>query len=455
MVTYEYLKAAHAGIVDDMTLEMKASNLDSSDNLSKLSACVKCGFCLPTCPTYLLWGNEMDSPRGRIQLMRAVEEGRAPIGDTVIRHLDRCVGCMACVTACPSGVDYTQLLESFREQIGQSPQRGVTDRIWRRLLFAVLPYPRRLRLMKVPLVGYRGIWSLVESLSLLQRFPRWFTALADLGCSINPDGFTGSWPKQIPAVGVSRAKTGLLTGCVQRVFFDPVNRATVRTLTAEGCEVVIPSQQGCCGALSWHAGLNDQARRLAKSVIESFERSNVDHVVTNVAGCGSVMKTYRQLFEGDEKWATRAEAFSRKVKDISEVISDLTPTRARRHPLDIRVAYHDPCHLLHGQALRDQPRSLLASIPNLNILPIPEDNVCCGSGGAYNLLQPVAAADLGDRKIEQIRTVNADIVATSNAGCLLQIQAAGRRATHEPPVLHPIQLLDASIRGLSVNELLY
>ncbi len=455
MVNYEQLKSAHPGIVDDMTLEMKASNLDSAHNLSKLSACVKCGFCLPTCPTYLLWGNEMDSPRGRIQLMRAVEEGRAPIGDTVIRHLDRCVGCMACVTACPSGVDYTQLLESFREQIAQSPERSVADRLWRRLLFAVLPYPRRLRLMKVPLASYRGIWSLLERLSVLQRFPRWSTALADLGCSISLDGFTGSWPKRIPAVGVSRAKTGLLTGCVQRVFFDPVNRATVRTLTAEGCEVVIPSQQGCCGALSWHAGLSDQARRLAKSVIESFERSNVDHVVTNVAGCGSVMKTYGQLFEGDGKWATRAQAFSRKVKDISEVMSDLTPTRARRHPLDLRVAYHDPCHLLHGQTLRDQPRLLLASIPNLNILPIPEGSVCCGSGGAYNLLQPVAAAALGDRKIEQLRTVNADIVATSNAGCLLQIQAAGRRATHDLPVLHPIQLLDAAIRGLSVNELLH
>ena len=415
--------------------------------------CVHCGFCLPTCPTYLLWGEEMDSPRGRIYLMKAGLEGRAEMSPTYVGHFDACLGCMACVTACPSGVQYGPLIERTRGQIERRHERSPGDRLFRAALFALLPYPGRLRLALAPLVVFGWLKPALTRTGLLDRLPSRLRALLTLAPEVSAKMLFTSVPERTAAVGERRLKAGLLTGCVQRLAFAHVNRATVNVLSAEGCDVHAPGAQGCCGALPLHAGRLEEARDFAKRCIELFERAGVDRIVVNAAGCGSAMKEYGELLAGDPAWAERAHEFSRRVRDVSEVLIELGEARAPRHPIPARVVYHDACHLAHAQNVRAQPRALLLAIPGLELTSPEESDICCGSAGIYNLVQPEPAAALGERKARHIAALKPDLVATGNPGCTLQIAAASQRAGLNLRIVHPIELIDASIRGIDSRAL--
>jgi len=417
-----------------------------------IDKCVHCGFCLPTCPTYLLWGEEMDSPRGRIYLMKAGVEGRAELTPSFVTHMDNCLGCLACVTACPSGVQYGPLIERTRAQIEQKYPRPAGDRWFRRALMAVIPYPWRMRVAMLPLALAGGLLRRVLGAESTTGSRSGLLARLRSSLSVAPpvtlSGLFSGTPEVTPAKGKERLKVAMLTGCVQRLAFGHVNAATVRVLAAEGCQVMAPPAQGCCGALPLHSGHIDQARALAKRTIEVFERSGADRIVVNAAGCGSAMKDYGELFAGDPAWAERAHTFSAKVRDVSQLLIELGPQRAPRHKLKARVAYHDACHLAHGQGVRAEPRALLQAIPGVQIVSPAESEICCGSAGIYNLVQPGPAADLGDRKARHLAALTPDMIATANPGCTLQIAAAGRRLGHNWPVFHPIELIDASIRGV-------
>jgi glycolate oxidase iron-sulfur subunit len=416
--------------------------------------CVHCGFCLPSCPTYLLWGEEMDSPRGRIYLMKAALDSRVDMTDRFVGHFDACLGCMACVTACPSGVQYGPLIEATRAQIERRYERPASERRFRRLLFAILPRPGRLRAAALAAAAAGPAIRWLEGSDFLNHLPRHVQALVRLAPRASLRSALKTLPALTPASGKTRRRVGLLTGCVQRAFFHEVNAATARVLAAEGCDVVAPVGQGCCGALALHAGYDEMARTLARGLIAAFEKAKVDVIAVNVAGCGSAMKEYGSLLAGDPVWAARARDFAARVRDVSEVLDEVGDRLAPRHPLPARVAYHDACHLAHAQGVRRQPRDMLAAIPGLTILAFPEGEICCGSAGIYNLVQPETAAALGDRKVRHIATAKPDAVVTGNAGCLLQIASSARRHGQDWPVLHPIQLVDASIRKVSFAALL-
>jgi glycolate oxidase iron-sulfur subunit len=405
-----------------------------------MDKCVHCGFCLSTCPSYLLLGQEMDSPRGRIYLMRAGVQDRIGMSDAVVEHFDTCLGCMACETACPSGVRYSPLIEQTRSSIEHHYRRARSDRLFRRLLFLTLPYPARLRFLSLPMGAVRLLrrWP-----RLLAKLPRRIGNLVALAPDARPRGRVD---ERTPATGERRARVGLLTGCVQRVFFGDVNQATARILSAEGCEVLAP-RQGCCGALALHAGREEDARAFARDLIRTFEGRSVDAVVVNAAGCGSTMKEYGQLLQHDPEWAARARAFSDKVRDVSEMMAALQPARAPRRPLGLRVAYHDACHLAHAQGIRREPRQLLESIPGLTLVPLADSEICCGSAGIFNLVEPDMAADLGRRKVSRIAEADPDVVVTSNPGCMLQIAAHARAIGRPVRVLHIVEILDAALNS--------
>ncbi len=416
----------------------------------RISDCVHCGFCLPSCPTYTLWGEEMDSPRGRIYLMKVGKEGSVPMDDTYVQHFDNCLGCMACVTACPSGVQYNELIEAVRPQIERNYTRRWDDRAFRGLIFALFPYPSRLRVAALFGALYERIrgHQLLERHGLLRLLPKRLQAVEALMPPARVRDLAKRTPAFTPAVGTARRRVGLLTGCVQRVFFSDVNEATVRVLTADGCAVVAPRSQRCCGALSEHAGREPEALERARALIDAFEGAVVDNIVVNVAGCGSSMKEYGRLLRDDPQYAERAAAFSAKVRDISELLAELGPVAAR-HPIEARVAYHDACHLGHAQGIREQPRSVLGTIPGLQVTDIPEAEICCGSAGIYNLVKPEAGEELGRRKVANVQQVRPDALATSNPGCLLQIRRyLADDSSAELPMFHPIELVDASIRGV-------
>jgi glycolate oxidase iron-sulfur subunit len=404
-----------------------------------LDDCVHCGFCLPTCPTYELWGEEMDSPRGRIHLMDQHEQG-APLSDSMVQHFDRCLGCMACVTACPSGVQYDRLIEVTRARVEEEKPRTRTERLLREAIFAVFPYPNRLRALRLPLRAYQA--SRISLAPLLNRINPTLAAMERLA---PPRAKHVRLPALVPAHGERRAVVGMLTGCVQREFFPGVNAATARVLAMEGCDVVIPKDQGCCGALSLHSGRAEEAKAFAKRTIASF--ADVDLVVVNAAGCGSAMKDYGPVLADEPEWAERAAEFAAKTRDLTEYLAELGP-RATRHPLEITVAYHDACHLAHAQGIRAQPRALLADIPGLEVREITDPEICCGSAGVYNLLQPEAAGELGDRKAANVSATGADLLVAANPGCSLQIATALRRRGEEIAVAHTAEVLDASIRGI-------
>jgi glycolate oxidase iron-sulfur subunit len=412
--------------------------------------CVRCGFCLPTCPTYVLFGQEMDSPRGRIHLMKLGVEGEV-LDAATVRHFDLCLGCMACVTACPSGVQYDRLIEATRAQVEHAHPRTWTDRLFRGAIFRLFPYPRRLRAVLPFLRLYQRlrVGAVARRTGAFARLPARLRAMESLlPPSVRP---VAPIPARIAAAGARRATVGMLTGCVQRVFFGGVNAATARVLAAEGCAVFVPPGQGCCGALSMHAGREQEAQAFARGLIDTFAAGPepLDAVVVNAAGCGSTMKEYGHLLAGDPAYADRAASFASKVKDATEFLAGL-PTVATRHPVPARAAYHDACHLAHAQRIRAEPRAVLRSVPGLDVLEIREGEICCGSAGIYNLLEPGPAMELGARKAANVVATGADVLITANPGCAMQIAASMRTIGREPRVVHPMEVVDASIRGVSL-----
>jgi len=396
--------------------------------------CVHCGFCLDTCPTYVLWGAEADSPRGRIVLMNDGLTSDAPMSDEMVNHFDRCLGCMACVTACPSGVQYDRLIERVRPQVERNHQRSAGERAVRRLLYETLPHPKRLRALAPFLAAGRRI-------GLESRLPERLSVLA----KVAPRAPTGAAklqvPERTPAVGPQRGRVGLLLGCVQRIFYPHVHRATVQVLAAEGFEVVAPRLPDCCGALEMHGGAEPSAMRRAQETIDAFAGTgNLDYVVINAAGCGSAMKEYGELLD-----TPQAREFSARVRDVSELLGSIEP-RAERGPVPVRVAYHDACHLAHAQGIRAQPRALLLGIPDLELVEVGvEGDVCCGSAGIYNLVQPEAAAALGERKARNLIDTGAQAIAAGNPGCAAQLDMHLRQLGCPLPIHHPVELLSRSL----------
>ncbi len=434
-------------VTDRPTLAPRAFDEHHAPDPELIADCVHCGFCLPTCPTYVLWGEEMDSPRGRIYLMKMASDGEIAMTDEFVTHMDRCLGCMACVTACPSGVQYEKLIETTRQQVERRHERTVGDKAFRDLLFALFPHPGRLRAMLPFLWLYQqsGAKALLRSELARKLIPKRLLGMEAVMPPVGLDAVTARPPAFTPALGKRRGRVGLLAGCVQRVFFDPVNAATIRVLTAEGLDVVIPDQ-GCCGALNFHAGREAGGLDRARQMIDAFETAQVETIVVNAAGCGSTRKEYGYLLRDDPAYAERAKAFSARVRDISEVLADLEPV-ATRHPIPLRVAYHDACHLGHAQNVRRQPREVLRAIPGMEVFDIPEAEICCGSAGIYNLVEPGPAEELGERKARNILDTRPEMIATANPGCLLQINAALARLGETIPTVHPVELVDASIRG--------
>jgi glycolate oxidase iron-sulfur subunit len=410
--------------------------------------CVHCGFCLPTCPTYSIWGEEMDSPRGRVYLMELGLKGE-PMTDTMVQHFDACLGCMACVTACPSGVQYDRLIEATRAQVERRHERPPRERLLRAAIFSLFPYPRRLRMLRGPLRTYQrtGLERALRRSGVLERTPR-LAALESLAPRLGP---RVQLPERILATGQRRAVVAMLLGCVQREFFPDVNAATARVLQAEGCEVVVPRGQGCCGALSVHNGREAEAQRFARDLVDRFDEAGVDYVVVNAAGCGSAMKAYADLLAEDPAYADRARAFAERVRDLSELLVELGPV-APRHPLPLVAAYHDACHLAHAQGVRSQPRRLLADIPGLEVREIADPEICCGSAGVYNVLNPEPARELGDRKAAAVLATGAEVLVTANPGCLMQVASALGRAGGSITLAHTVEVLDASIRGDSLSH---
>jgi len=402
-----------------------------------LRACVHCGICLPQCPTYRVLGEEMDSPRGRVYLMRAAAEGRAELTPGLARHLDLCLGCRACETACPSGVPFGQLLEATRAQLDRKRVRArESAHATLEWALSIFPHPDRLGALLWPLRLYQasGLRALVRASGILAPFKR-LQAMDALLPRVLPGA--SSLPELIPARGRARGRAALLTGCVQRFFFPEINLATARLLSAAGWEVVVPRGQGCCGALHLHAGRLDEFRAMARSLMAALGR-DVDIVVTNAAGCGSALKEYGHWL-GDEE----AERFAGLVKDISEVLVDADlPLGELRET----VTYHDACHLAHGQKVRAQPRELLRRIPGVTLVELTDSDLCCGSAGVYNLLEPEMAAELGRRKLERIRETGARIVAAGNPGCIMQISQQALEAGLALEVMHPVTLLSRALR---------
>jgi glycolate oxidase iron-sulfur subunit len=412
-----------------------------------LDDCVHCGFCLPSCPTYQSWGEEMDSPRGRIHLMKSIAEAKEPLTAAAVGHFDRCLGCMACVPACPSGVKYNLLIEETRATVENTFRRPLADRLFRGMIFALFPYPARLKIAVFFQLLYLrfGLRWLAHKLGVVRLLPRRLRNLEALMPPVTLHQLTERLPDFQPAVGTQRARVALLPGCVQRVYFPAVNEATLRVLAAEGCEVVIPSGIGCCGALSVHAGRDDEARGFARATIAALEAANADTIVVNAAGCGSSMKEWGHLLRDDPAWAARAEAMAAKVKDVTELLAGMPPV-AKRHPIRVRAAYHDACHLAHAQGIRSQPRALLTGIPGLELVELDSDS-CCGSAGVHNLLEPESAREIGLRKVDSVVAVAPELLVSANPGCTLQIQMLLRERGQDIRTAHPIEVLDASIRG--------
>jgi glycolate oxidase iron-sulfur subunit len=399
----------------------------------------------------------MDSPRGRILLMDMAERGERPLTPDMVAHWDACLGCLACLPACPSGVRYDQLLEATRQQVERRFRRPLPQRLWRTAIFSVLPHPVALRISLTGLwIGQAtGLSRRLSQTTLTRRLPAELQAMARLAPPIRlPEVMRGlPAPRRPAARGPARLRVGLLGGCVQRVLEPHVNQATAAVLAAYGAEVRVPPGQGCCGALELHAGRESAALGRARHLIAHFEDSGLDRIAVNAAGCGAMLRTLDRLLAGDPLWAPRAAALAGKIRDITEILDELGPPDTLR-PLPLRAAYHDACHLAHAQGVRDSPRRVLRAIPGLELLEVPAGDICCGSAGTYNLTQADTARDLGRRKAANIQAVGPQCVAAGNPGCLLQIRAAMAETGFSVPAFHPVELIAASLAGTPVDALL-
>lgn len=414
-----------------------------------IDSCVHCGFCLATCPSYRILGKEMDSPRGRIYLMDAINEGKIALNPATVEHFDSCLGCLACVSTCPSGVQYDKLISATRHQVERNYNRSLPDKLVRQLIFSLFPNPDLLRILLFPLLVYQklGISKLLQATGLIKAISPRLAAMESILPEITLKSFQDNLPDIIPAKDEKRYRVGVILGCVQRLFFSGVNEATVRVLTANGCEVVIPKSQGCCAALPEHQGQTEQAKTLARQMIDSFADTNVDFVIINAAGCGHTLKEYGHILADDPEYAEKAKAFAAKVKDSQEFLANVGLT-AKLSPLtdkNLTLVYQDACHLLHGQKISVQPRQLLKQIPGVTLKEPIDAALCCGSAGVYNMLQPEVAEELGKQKAENLINTGADLIASPNPGCSLQISKYLQGKTIS--VMHPMELLDYAIRG--------
>ena len=439
------------GLVNNVASIKSLKGFDNSNppDPKLIDSCVHCGFCLATCPSYRILGKEMDSPRGRIYLMDAINEGEIALNPATVEHFDSCLGCLACVSTCPSGVQYDKLISATRHQVERNYNRSLHDKLVRQLIFSLFPNPDLLRILLFPLLVYQklGISKVLQATGLIKAISPRLAAMESILPEITLKSFQDNLPDIIPAKGEKRYRVGVILGCVQRLFFSGVNEATVRVLTANGCEVVIPKSQGCCAALPEHQGQTEQAKTLARQMIDSFADTNVDFVIINAAGCGHTLKEYGHILADDPEYAEKAKAFAAKVKDSQEFLANVGLT-AKLSPLtdkNLTLVYQDACHLLHSQKISVQPRQLLKQIPGV-ILKEPIDAaLCCGSAGVYNMLQPEVAEELGKQKAENLINTGADLIASPNPGCSLQISKYLQGKTIS--VMHPIELLDYAIRG--------
>ncbi len=424
----------------------RQSAFDAADppEEKKYLECIHCGLCLPSCPTYLEMGNEMDSPRGRIYLIRMADEGKIGITDSFVKHMDACLLCRACETACPSGVQFGSLMEKARGQVERKYKRRLSQKLLRRFILSVFPYPDRVRAMlklgrSSQRLGLRRLvihGGLSKSLQIMEELlPPPDEVPADIPL-----------PRVTPAEGTPKFRVGLLTGCVQQVLYPQVNAATVRVLARNGCVVVIPREQGCCGSLQAHEGGLEPAKAFARKTIDAFEQAKVDYVIANAAGCGSMMKGYADLLKEDPPYAHKAETFGQRVRDALQFLHQIG-ANGRYGPLPLKVTYHDACHLVHGQQIRNEPRALLRSIPGLQLVELKESDFCCGSAGIYNLLEPEYGGRFLERKVDNIVATGAEIVTTANPGCELQIAMGLRKRNITMKVLHPIELLDMAYQA--------
>jgi glycolate oxidase iron-sulfur subunit len=436
--------------------------------------CIHCGFCLPSCASYRVLGSEMDSPRGRIHMLKAIERGELALDATVAGHFDSCLGCLACVSACPSGVRYDELIAATRPRLNAPELRSPWQRSFRSLLFQLLPYPARLRALLQPLRLYAGtpLQTFARRSGLTRLLGPQLEAMERLLPALQPDAFQPSAPVLVPAQGDRRYRVGLVTGCVQRLFDPAVNRAAIELLSANGIEVVIPPEQNCCGAMTHHQGELEQTRALSKDLLSRFEAvigpgraagpEPLDAVLVAASGCGHTLKQLDAILAEEPDWASRGSAFAGQVADIQEFLhrvglsssfvdrlqplhhGDGTPASADR---PLRLAYHDACHMLHGQGLSQQPRQLLRQIPHVRIVEAVEAGVCCGSAGIYNLVQPDEAAELGRIKAADLSGSGADLAVSANIGCTLQIRQHMESTARAIPVAHPVELLMRSATG--------
>ena len=407
--------------------------------------CVHCGLCLNHCPTYKLWGLEADSPRGRIRQIVLVDQGRLPLGDSFVKHIDQCLDCRACETACPSGVEYGKLVEAARAQIEQNYQRPFFSRMARDFVFrGLLPYPKRIATLARLLYVYQrsGLQSLARATGILRLL-----GLADrerLLPPIDSKFFFSNLGCTYPAAGVRRARVALFAGCVAQVSFSALHEATIRVLTANGCEVVVPAGQTCCGALAAHAGVRDVARSLARINLEVFLGDQFDAVLTNAAGCGSTLKEYEHLFPAGTTEHDKAHAFRQKMRDVTEFLAELGLS-AHLGALPMRVTYQDSCHLLHGQKVREAPRKLLRAIPGLELVEMAMADFCCGSAGSYNVTETQTSLALLAEKMRHASATNAPMIVTANPGCLLQMRAGAEIHKTGQKVVHVMELLDRAL----------
>ena len=415
---------------------------------SDLRKCVHCGLCLNACPTYRELGVEMDSPRGRIYQMVEVSEGRSPISDDYIEHIELCLACRACETACPSGVQYGRLIEGALAQIETASRKSMPQRLVRWLAYnKLLRSPLLLKAVGLGLLFYQrsGLDQMMRESDFLNSLGR-LGELAQLAPQAQAPFFFSSIGKVFPAEGATKHRVALMAGCMQNIFFSRLNEATVRVLRKNGCEVTVPAEQECCGALQVHAGLRAIGREQAKRNIAALESGGFDAIITNTAGCGSVLKEYPDLFEHDPEWHERAEGFAGKMRDVSEFLAsiDLNTDFGR---LERTVTYQDSCHLLHGQKVSTPPRQMIQAIPGVRLHELPMSEICCGSAGVYNVEHTDISMSLLEDKMRMIESTRADTIVTANPGCMLQLQAGTRLFSRPLPVLHVVELLDQAYKA--------